>query len=190
MATAAHARLSLLLRKAWYSSESRATGPGSLGRTPPCDGGGGVGLGWSSISTNTTSAGEEEDGGEGAEAEASWMKRWKAHSEALRLIWEEVLAPETGIGGGGQKWSEISSTENTLSISYRIVSYVSFPLILCDAMGMEGGTQLHKRRGPGHIGQNENSTIPGPGHSIFSFLSTSNSTPIHQSPCNQPLAFY
>lgn len=160
MATAAHARLSLLLRKAWYSSESRATGPGSLGRTPPCDGGGGVGLGWSSISTNTTSAGEEEDGGEGAEAEASWMKRWKAHSEALRLIWEEVWAAETGIGGC-QKWSEISSTENTLSISY-------------DAM--EGGTQLHKTRAPGHIRQNK---IPAqyPGLSIFSFLSTNNTTP-------------
>jgi len=45
MATAAHARLSLLLRKAWYSSESRGTGAGVLGKTAAFRGGAGAGLG-------------------------------------------------------------------------------------------------------------------------------------------------
>lgn len=74
MATAAHARLSLLLRKARYSSESTGAGGGPSGKTAPFVGSGApsmLGFGRSPISTNTTSAAaEEEEGGEVAEAEA------------------------------------------------------------------------------------------------------------------------
>lgn len=80
MATAAQARLSLLLRKSRYSSESTATGGGgggggTLGKTAPLVGRGVASmpcLERSSMSTKTTSsATEEEEGGEVAEAEAS-----------------------------------------------------------------------------------------------------------------------
>lgn len=117
MATAAQARLSLLFNTALYSSESTATTGGEgcgwpLDKTAASLGAMVVSLDWGS-----TSATEEEEGGDVAETEASWRKRWKAHSEALRLIVEDSSAPETWIGGD-QKWSGISSTENTLSMVF------------------------------------------------------------------------
>jgi hypothetical protein len=88
-------------------------------------------LSWSSLISTTTSLLAEEVSDVALEDTSSCRKRWKAHSDGLRFILDDSSnCPVPDGSGGDQNWSEISSTENTLSIIPLCFSNLSLSLPL------------------------------------------------------------